>query len=193
MAKTLALARKDFLIKDLAISISAGGGGGSTWLPGPDDKTPPSPISPIASIVANLSLIEAVRGTIVEAVKAGKFEEVGRAFVEGDAGGNAAIRASIQQIGAAVVASAAFGALGGKVGLVDPDCGGTSFEHIPTSITPVVNVGFAAHKVADLPRLKAQLAQATAYLDKAAAAQAPRGAEVADVRAHLQGALKDLG
>ena len=37
--------------KDLAVSFGGGGRGG-TWLPGPDDKTPPSPISPIASVVA---------------------------------------------------------------------------------------------------------------------------------------------
>ena len=48
MAKSFT--RQDFLIKDLAVSIGGGGRGG-TWLPGPDDETPPSPISPIASVV----------------------------------------------------------------------------------------------------------------------------------------------
>ncbi len=189
MTKTLA--RKDFLIKDLAVSIGAGGRGG-TWLPGPDDETPPSPISPIASVLVNIGLIEAVRGTIIDAVKAKNFDDIARAF-SGDPDGSPAIRAAIHQIGSAVVASAAYAALGGgSAGLPNPDCGGTSLETIPPTLTPVVNVGYAVHRVSELPRLKHQLAQTVAYVDKAAAAQAPHGEEVAAVRAHLEAALKDL-
>jgi hypothetical protein len=190
MAKTFA--RHDFLIKDLAVSIGTGSRGG-TWLPGPDGETPPSPISPIASVLANLALIEAVRGTIVEAVKAKRFDEVARAFVAGDAGGSPAIRTAIHEIGAAVVASAAYAALGGgATGLPDPDCGGTSLETVPPTISPIIHVGLAVHRVTELPRLKKQLAQAVAFVEKAAAAQAPRGGEVGVVRAQLEGALKNL-
>ena len=191
MARTYV--RHDFLIKDLVVSIGAGGRGGS-WLPGPDGETPPSPISPIASVVANLGLIEAVRGAIVEAVKAKSFDEVAHAFVPGSAAGNPAVRAAIHEIGAAVVASAAFAALGGggSVGLPNPDCGGTSLETIPPTLTPVVHGGLAVHRVTDLPRLRKQLAETVAYVEKAAAAQAPRGAEVGAVRAHLEGAIKSL-
>jgi hypothetical protein len=184
--------RRDFLIKDLVVSIGVGSHGG-TWLPGPDDETPPSPISPIAGIFANLALIEAVRGTIIDAVKAQRFDEVAQAFVAGDTGGNPAIRAAIQQIGAAIVASAAYAALGGgSVGLPNPDCGGTSLETIPPTLTPVVHVGLAVHRVTELPRLQHQLAQTVAFIEKAAAAQAPRSEEVAIVRAHLEDALKNL-
>ena len=145
MAKPLA--RQDFLIKDLVVSVGVGGRGG-TWLPGPDDETPPSPISPVASVLANIGLIEAVRGTIVDAVKAKKFDDVARAFVAGDAGGSPAIRAAIHEIGSAVVAGAAFAALGGgSVGLPDPNCGGTSLETIPPTLTPVVHAGLAVHRV----------------------------------------------
>jgi len=190
MAK--ALTRHDFLIKDLAVSVSAGSRGG-TWMPGPDDETPPSPISPIASVLANLAYIEAVRGTIVEAVKAQQFDEVARAFVAGDTGGSPAIRVAIHEIGAAVVASAAYAALGGgSVGLPNPDCGGTSLETIPPTLTPIVHAGLAVHRVTELPRLQRQLAQTVAFVEKSAAAQAPRGAEVAAVRAQLEGALKSL-
>ncbi len=191
--KPKAFNRSDFLIKDLAISIGGGGRGG-TWLPGPDDETPPSPISPIASVLANLAHIEAVRESIVEAVKAKRFDEVGRAFVAGDAGGNPAIRTAIQEIGTAIVASAAYAALGrgGSVGLPNPDCGGTSLETIPPTLTPIVHVGISVHRVTELPRLKQQLAKTVAYIDKAATAQAPRGAEVAAVRAQLEAALKSL-
>lgn len=184
--------RQDFLIKDLVVSIGTGSRGGN-WMPGPDDPTPPSPISPVASIFANLALIEAVRGTIIEAVKAKRFDEVASAFVAGNTGGSPAIRMAIHEIGAAVVASAAYAALGGgAVGLPNPDCGGTSLETIPPTLTPVVHVGLAVHRVTELPRLKRQLAETIAFVEKASAAQAPSGAEVAIVRAQLEGALKNL-
>lgn len=190
MAK--ALTRHDFLVQDLAVSVSGGSRGG-TWMPGPDDETPPTPISPIASVLANLAYIEAVRGTILEAVKAKQFDEVGRAFVAGDTGGSPAIRAAIHEIGAAVVASAAFATLGGgSVALPDPNCGGTSLETIPPTLTPIVHVGLAVHRVTDLPRLQRQLAQTVAFVEESAAAQAPRGDEVPAVRAQLEGALKSL-
>jgi hypothetical protein len=188
------LSRHDFLIKDLAVTI-AGGGGGGTWLPGPDDETPPTPISPIASVVANLGLIEAVRATVVDAVKAKRFDEVGRAFVAGDTGGSPAIRSAIQEIGAAVVASAAYAALGGggSAGMPDPNCNGTSMETIPTPLTPVVHVGIQVHRVSELRRLRKQLAETVAYVDKAAAAQAPGSQDAMAVRTHLESALKSLG
>jgi hypothetical protein len=192
IAMPKSFARRDFLVKDLVVSIGSGSRGG-TWLPGPDDETPPSPISPIASVLANLALIEAVRGTILDAVKAKRFDEVARAFVPGDAGGSPAIRSAINEIGTAVVASAAWAALGGgSVGLPNPDCGGTSLETIPPTLTPIVHVGLAVHRVTELPRLKQQLAQTVAFVEKAAAAQAPRGDEVAAVRAQLEAALKSL-
>ncbi len=184
--------RHDFLIKDLAVSIPGGNGHGSTWMPTDDQHTPPSPISPIASVLVNIGLIEAVRGTIAEAVKAQKFDEVARAFVPGEAGGNPAIRSAIQQIGSAVVASAAYASLGGTVGLVDPGCGGTSFETIPPTLTPVVHAGFQIHRVTELPRLRKQLEQAVDYVNKAATAQAPGHNEVDGVRAQLKEALNSL-
>lgn len=184
--------RRDFLLKDLAVTV-AGGGRGGTWMPGPDDETPPSPISPFAAVTAHLALIEGVRATVVEAVKAKRLDEVARAFVAGDSGGNATLRDAIQQIGSAVVASAAFAALGtGGAGLPNPECGGTSYETIPPTLTPVVHRGLAVHRVNDLPRLKQQLTDAVAYLDRAAGVQAPRGTEIAGVRTNLEGALKEL-
>ena len=189
MARTFS--RQDFLIKDLAVSIGTSSRGG-TWMPGPDDPTPPSPISPVASLFLNLAHIEAVRGTILEAVKAQQYDEVARAFVPGSTGGSPAIRAAIQEIGTAVVAGVAYSALGGSVGLPDPNCGGTSLETIPPTLTPVVHVGIAVHRVLELPRLKKQLEEAVAFVDKTAGAQAPRRDEVAAVRAQLEGALKSL-
>lgn len=143
-------------------------------------------------MLINIGLIEAVRGTILDAVKAKQFDEVARAFVPGSAAGNATIRNAIHDIGSAVVASAAYSAMGGSVGMPNPDCGGSSYEAIPTPLTPIVHVGFAVHRVSELPRLKQQLAQTMAYVDRASAAQAPRGTEVAAVRAQLEAALKAL-
>lgn len=184
--------KNDFIIKDLVISIGGGSRGG-TWLPADDGPLPPSPISPVASILVNIALIEAVRGTIVEAVKAKQFDEVARAFVPGEAGGSPAIRSAIHEIGSAVVASAAFAALGGgALGLPNPDCGGTSLENIPPHLSPFVNVGFAVHRVTELPRLRKQLTETLAYVEQASAAQAPQGDEVAAVRVQLEDALKSL-
>jgi len=186
--------RTDFIIKDLVVSVGGGSHGG-TWLPGPDDETPPSPISPIASVLVNIGLIESVRATMKEALESGKgFESIAQAFVPGEAGGNPAIRSAIQEIGSAIVASAAYSAMGsGSAGMPNPECGGTSMETIPTPLTPVVNVGREVHRVTELPRLKQQLAVAAKFIDKAVDAQAPNGAEVNVVRAQLEGALKSLG
>jgi hypothetical protein len=191
-AMTKAFLRQDFLIRDLAVSIGGSGRGG-TWMPGPDGETPPTPISPIASVLANIDRIEAVREVIVDAVKAKKFDDVARAFVAGDHGGNPVIRSAIQEIGSAVVAGAAYAALGGgSAGLPNPDCGGSSLETIPPTLTPVIAVGFEVHRVIDLPRLKQQLAKTVEFVEKAAGAQAPRGEEIGRVREQLEGALKAL-
>ena len=188
MAKVLS--RHDFLIRDVAVSI--GGGGGGSWLPPDDGEIPPSPISPIAAVVSHLVQIEAVRATVIDAVKAKRFDEIGRAFVAGDTGGSPAIRSAIQDIGTAVVASAAYVALGGGglAGMPDPECGGTST--IPSPLTPVAHIGLAVHRVSELPRLRQQLAQTVAYVDKAAAAQAPRAQDVSALRSQLEAALKSL-
>jgi hypothetical protein len=187
------LQRKDFVIKDLVVSVGGGKRGG-TWLPGPDQPTPPSPISPIASVLANIGTIESIRAVIADAMRGKDFDSIGRAFVQGEAGGDPAIRSAINKIGSAVVASTAYAAMGGgSVGLPNPDCGGTSLETIPTPITPVVDVGLEVHRVTELPRLRKQLAVTVDFVDKALAAQAPRGTEVGAVREQLEGALKSLG
>lgn len=185
--------KRDFLVKDLAVSM-VGGSRGATWMPGPDQETPPWPLSPVAAVLTNVALIEAVRGTIREAIETKRYDDVARAFELGDAGGDPVIRAAIQEIGTAVVASAAFAGLaGGGIGLPNPECGGTSLETIPPTLTPIIHTGLAVHRLAELPRLKQQLTQTLAYVEKAAAAQAPCGKEeVTNVRAELEGALNSL-
>jgi len=182
----------DFLVKDLAVSIS--GGIASTWLPAPDQPTPPSPISPVAAVLSHMDLVQAVRSAIQEAVKTKQFDDVARAFIAGDAGGNPVIRAAIQEIGSAVVASAAFSAAfaEGVVELPDAEDQYYSRSKPPPSLTPMMPMGLMVHSVSELPRLKQQLAETLAYVEKAAEAQAPQGKEVAAVRAELEAALNSL-
>lgn len=183
--------RNEFLIKDLVVRI--GGGRGGTWMPGPDDETPPTPISPIASVLTRLDVVEIVRGTILEAIKSKNFDGIGVAIQTAGLEGNPVIAGAIKDVGAAVVAAAAYASLGGEVGLVNPDCGGTSFETIPPTITPVVHHGRELHRVSELGRLRKQLAETVAYLDKAATVSAPQGREIGAVRAELESAIKQLG
>lgn len=193
MTMTKKFVRNEFIIKDLVVSIpSARGGGGGTWLPAEDGPPLPWWISPVAGVLVKGQVLEVVNATIKEAIKAGDFTAIGRAFQDGDPDGNPSIRRAIHDIGSAVVASAAYAAVGGTFGYPNPDCGGTSLETIPPTITPIVHEGLAIHRVTELPRLRMQLATAVEVLDRAAAAQAPKGEEVGRVAKHLESALSDL-
>jgi hypothetical protein len=138
--------------------------------------------------------LETVTATIKDAVKqGGDFADIGLAFREGAAEGNAVIRRAIHNVGSAVVAAAAYAAVGGSdVALPDPDCGGSSLETVPPTLTPVILEGGEIHRVTDLPRLRKQLAIAVEALDRAAVAHAPRGDEVKLVARHLEEALGEL-
>ena len=195
-------ARTDFVIKDLVVSIpSASGGGGRSFLPADDGEPLPWWISPIAGVLNKEHILEIARETVHAALKdQASLDGIGLAFREGDPDGNPAIRGAIHDVGSAVVASAVWADLarrgaggGGGVGLPNPDCGGTSLETIPTPITPIVHVGMEAHRVADLPRMKKQLAIAVEKLDKISANYAPTREDVPAVRAQLEGALQSLG
>lgn len=192
-------ARSDFIIKDLVVSIpsASGGGSGSTWLPADDGEIPPWWVSPIAGVLIKGHVLEVVNATVKNALKNdADLNSFALAFKDGDPDGNPAIRRAIHDIGAAVVASAAYAAVaggGGGVAMPDPNCNGTSLETIPTPITPVVHQGIEIHRVTALPKLRKQLAVTMEVLDRAARAQAPRGEEVKTVASHLQGALSALG
>ena len=186
------LSRNDFLIKDLVVSVGGGGRGG-TWLPADDGETPPPWISPIAGVFSKLDLLAAVKGAIEEAVEAGALDDVARAFDARDVGGNALIRSAIHDVGAAVVASAAYAGLaGGSVALPDPDCGGTSLETIPPTLTPIVHSGMEIHRLTELPRLKRQLAESMEYVEKLSSSLAPQGRDAEVVRDRLKTAMAAL-
>jgi hypothetical protein len=78
---------------------------------------------------------------------------------------------------------------GGSAGMPNPD----DPQEIPTPLTPVVHIGYEVHRVTELPRLKKQLAEVVAFVDKAVTAQSPQGSEVGMVREQLEVALKGLG
>jgi hypothetical protein len=189
--------RNDFVIKDLVVTVpsESGGGAGGTWLPAEDGPPLPWWISPVAGVLVKGHVLEAVTATMQDALKkGGDFDDIGRAFREGDPDGNPAIQIAIHDIGSAVVASAAFAAMGGgSVGLPDPNCGGTSLETIPPTLTPIVHKGLEIHRVSELPKLRRQLAMAVEALDRVAASLEPRGSEVGIVKTHLEKALNGLG
>lgn len=199
-------ARTDFVIKDLVVSIpSASGAGGGTFLPAEDGEPLPWWISPVAGVLGKEHILEIARETVRGALKdQAALDSIGLAFREGELDGNPAIRGAIHEVGSTVVASAVWADLaragakaggkgGGGVGLPNPDCGGSSLETIPTPITPIVHVGMEAHRVADLPKMRKQLAIAVEKLDKISRSYAPTAAETPAVRAQLEGALKSLG
>jgi hypothetical protein len=184
--------RTDFVVNDLVISVDGGSRGG-TWMPADDGVELPPWISPIAGVFNKLDLITAVRGAIKEAVELGQFDEVARAFDAGATGGDPIIRSAIYEVGAAVVASAAYAALGGGLtGMPNPDCDGTSMETIPPTATPVVHRGLEIHRMTELPRLRRQLAETVKYVDKISQDLAPKDHEVDELRARLETALRSL-
>jgi len=196
-------ARTDFVIKDLVVSIpSASGAGGGSFLPAEDGEPLPWWISPVAGVLGKEHVLEIARETVRGALKdQAALDGIGLAFREGDPDGNPALREAIHDVGSAVVASAVWADLartgarggGGGVGLPNPDCGGSSLETIPTPITPIVHVGMEAHRIADLPKMRKQLAIAVEKLDTISRSYAPTAAEAPAVRAQLEGALKSLG
>lgn len=198
-----ARARTDFVIKDLVVSIpSASGASGGSFLPAEDGEPLPWWISPVAGVLGKEHVLEIARETVRGALKdQAALDSIGLAFREGDPDGNPALREAIHDVGSSVVASAVWADLaragarggGGGVGLPNPDCGGSSLETIPTPITPIVHVGMEAHRIADLPKMRKQLAIAVEKLDAISRSYAPTGAEVPAVRAQLEGALKSLG
>lgn len=187
--------RSEFVIKDLAVRLpsSHGGGSGGTFLPADDGVELPWWISPIAAVLVKGHILESVGRVITEAVTRGDdLTEIAAGFAEGDPDGNPAIQRAIHEIGSAVVAGAAFTTIGGAIGYPNPDCGGTSLETIPPTITPIVHTGIEIHRVSELPRMRKQLAVALETLDRAAAALEPRGEEVKLVAKQLDAARKSL-
>ena len=112
-----------------------------------------------------------------------------RVLRSGDAGGVPAVNEVAADLGQELVAGAI---VGGQVGMPDPNCGGTSYETIPTPLTPVVHKA-SVLEVADLPAIKHRIQEALAVVEKLEAEYAPRGGiETEVVLDHLQRASKAL-
>lgn len=187
--KETAQKRSSFIVKDLVINVG-NGGGGDAFIPA-DDTTPvPTPITPIASIVIDLHLQEAVRAVLAEANDGEGLRSLARAF-DGEVEASPTIAKLIESSGRAAVAGAVLAAAGrgGEVGLVDPD---TTFWTVPTSITPIVSVAVSALQVHQLPLIKRRLAAAYAAVEQVEAGLAPRGKEMKPVTARLEDALANV-
>lgn len=92
-------------------------------------------------------------------------------------------------IGEVVVANAA---AGGGVFMPDPECGGTSYETIPPTLTPVVHRADVL-QLADLEAIKAQVVEVLGTIDDLQSAFTPRkGLERKVVKEHLAKAAKGL-
>lgn len=188
------MAPSEFVIKDLAVSFATerGFGAGSTFMP-VDGESLPWWISPVAGVLNEGHILEAATRVIVESLEDNtKLESVLLAF-EGGYDGNALLQKAIHEVGSAVVAAAAFSKVAGAAGMPNPDCGGTSYETIPPTFTPVVHQGFELHRISDLPRLRRQLAVAVEALDVQAERLAPQGKDVEVLRSRLERTQKALG
>lgn len=195
MEQERASMRHDFVIRDLVISLprESGGGAGGTFIPADDGDPLPFWLSPVAAVLVKGSVLEAVRAVITDALEQQlDVGQIARSFNDGDPDGNPAIQQAIHDIGSAVVASVAYTAVGSAIGYPDPDCGGSSLETIPPTITPIVHAGIEIHRVSVLPKLRAQLNEAVATLDRFADRLAPQGDEVGVVAKHLEMAQSAL-
>jgi hypothetical protein len=187
--------RHEFVIKDLAIAIrpESGGGSGGTWMPAEDGTELPWWLSPIAAVTVKGHVLESVGRIISETLESkGELDGIVQAFDRGpDA--NPAIAAVIHEVGAAVVAGAAYARIGSSVGYPDPNCAGSSTETIPPTITPIVHKGLEVHRVSELPKLRRQMEIAVETLDRLSAELKPQRGEAKMVAKKLEEAQKELG
>ena len=181
--------RREFIIKDLVVTLPSGRLGGGTFMPADDGETPPWWISPVAGVLNRAEILDLVRDVVrAELDRGGDFVDIAAAF-EGKRG-NPAIAGAIQEIGRTVVASVGVGALG-KAGMPNPECDGTS--ELPPTLSPIAQVGWEVHRTSALPRLREQLAVAVEHLDRMSATLAPQGDQIDEVAKALEGARAELG
>jgi hypothetical protein len=174
-----------YKVRDLMVNvIRAGGSGGSTLLPA-DDGTPiPTHLTPIAidaSMVALTSIINTAGPALADAVK---DVPSARAFVR-DSG-------FAEEVTATLIGAAALQSRGGSAGMPDPNCGGTSLETIPPTLTPYVHKAKTLLRAEDLAVLKARLTRVLEAVEVAEKSLTPRGKEAADLAERLRGAAAEL-
>lgn len=113
----------------------------------------------------------------------GKLAQVGTAEAVED------LKVVSRNVADALVAGAIQG--GGRM-MPDPNCGGTSYETIPTPITPVVSQGEVI-RVSDLPALKERMAQVSRTVERLEAQFEPANDLEREVVAeHLKAGLQAL-
>lgn len=174
-----------YKVRDLMVNvIRSSGTGGSTSLPA-DDGTPiPSPLTPVAidaSMVALTALINTTAPALASAAKDGISA---RAFVTDTA--------FSEEVTATLVGAAAVQSRGGSTGMPDPNCGGTSMETIPPTLTPYVHKAKTLLRAEDLTLLKRRLTRVLEAVEVAEKGLEPKGKEAFDLADRLNGAAAEL-
>lgn len=181
-----------YKVRDLMVNVIRAGGG-SASIPADDGTPVPTPTTPVAvdvSLVALSPAIEAIIPSVKESLKSNNVEALARAGA-GLADGSAAVNAVTREVAATLVGAAVLQA-GGSAGLVNPECLGTSYETIPTPITPYVHKARRLLRVEDLAALKSRLTRALSAVEVAEKALVPRGKEASELAERLKSAAAEL-
>ena len=176
-----------FKVRDLMVNVIPRGNGNVALLP-PDAGPIPTrltPITPIISVLAQKVVLDRARVVLQEKLDAAV--ESKEALYETE------IVELVREVGAEVgvaVVSAMFA--GGRM-LPDPNCGGTSYETIPTPITPYVQKARFALADEYLPYLKHQLKESLRAVELAEEELMPRASsDIESLSGHLKESLESL-
>jgi hypothetical protein len=131
-----------------------------------------------------LALTPIIESAIPALVEAANDVASARAFVR-DIG-------FAEEVTATLIGAAALQTRGGSTGMPDPNCGGTSMETIPPTLTPYVHKAKTLLRAEDLAVLKTRLTRVLEAVDIAEKSLAPSGKEAADLAERLQGAASKL-
>lgn len=176
-----------FKVRDLMINVVPRGNGSVALLP-PDAGPIPTrltPITPVISVVAQKPVLDRVRVAL--------HDKLAAAIEKDDFVLESEIVDLAREVGAEVgmaVVSAMFA--GGRM-MPDPNCGGTSYETIPTPITPYVQK--ARFTLADeyLPYLKHQLKETLRAVELAEEGLTPRAeSDIETLTGHMKESLEAL-
>ncbi len=190
-----------YKVRDLMINVIASGGGGAVGLPADDTQPVPTPITPIAITATFVQLtpqLELAGPLVKEALAVS-----GRAAIDNPhamsiaraglgAGDGSPAFVQVNKEFAAAAVGAAVLQTGGSAGMPNPECGGTSYETIPTPITPYVHKAAALLQAEHLPRLKERLVYMLNAVEAAEKTLLPTGRAASDLRERMQGAIAEL-
>lgn len=166
-----------FMVKDLMINVV-------------DRRLKTRPGASLCTIDQPTTLVCTIHSPLMSVARlSDRLEHMGRLAQKGTAEVLPELQAVASEVADALVVGAIQG--GGRM-LPDPNCGGTSLETIPPTLTPVVSKAELI-RVTDLPALKERLQVATRATTELAAQFAPKTeVEVQVVAENLKEALGAL-